>query len=266
MADVVIEAGAYTTLYGSANRGGPFWTSPTVGYIIYVDSATDLVYRKTSDGGATWAAANVLVTGAVLAYDCWADWQTPGDAGTKIHTACIDLTTNDVLYVSLDTSNGAEVIDKIEDCRGTGTFHGTISRTYHEISITKSRGGNLAVGFQYTDSGYTPFYGFYISPDGDTWTSRAALWEDYYDHCRLFPGNEADNQDVWAAYWDASANEISLKTFDNSGNSWSEQSISGSMAEAADYLQMDGVIRFSDGHLLFAAWNLFDSADADLIV
>jgi len=82
----------------------------------------------------------------------------------------------------------------------------------------------------------------------------------------LFPGNEADNQDVWGIYWDVSADEISLKTYDDSGDSWSEQSISGSMVAVSTYIHMDGAIRFSDGHLIFAAWNLYDDAAADLMV
>ncbi|GAH20919.1 unnamed protein product, partial [marine sediment metagenome] len=82
----------------------------------------------------------------------------------------------------------------------------------------------------------------------------------------LFPGNEADNQDVWATFWDASANEISLKTYDDSENSWSEQLISASMIETGHTLQMDGQIRLSDGHLIFAAWSQYDNADSDLMV
>ncbi len=81
----------------------------------------------------------------------------------------------------------------------------------------------------------------------------------------LFPGNEADNQDVWAVYWDADAEAISLKTFDDSGNSWSEQAISGSMVPFVTTFQMDGAIRLSDGHLILAAWSGFNVATADLM-
>ena len=268
MADVQIDAAAHTSLYAIAARGGTFWTSPTVGYVIFVDTDNDLVYRKTADGGATWAAKNVLVAGTVLSYDCWADWQTVGDPGTVIHIACIDADSDEVLYVSLDTSDDSEVIDTIEACQGTGAFKTTVARNYNNISITKARGGNLAVSFLYRDTNAvaTYFYGFYTSPDATTWTSRTNPREINLDHCLLFPGNEADNQDLWAAYWDASANEVSLKTFDNSGNSWSEQLISAAMTEHSAFLQMDGAIRLSDGHLIFAAWNDYDVATADLKV
>jgi len=266
--DVTIDAAAHTSSHLLANRGGVFWTSSTVGYIIYVDSDLDLVYSKTTDGGATWAAKNVLVTGSILSYDCWADWQTVGDAGTKIHIACLDSDTDDTLYVSLNINNAAEVIDKIADCAGTGAFDGSISRSHAGISITKARGGNIGVSFHYRDTNAveTHFYGFYTSPDGDIWTEKTAERESNLDHCLLFPGNEADNQDVWATYWDAATDEVSLKTFDNSENSWSEQLISNAMVEDASFLQMDGVIRLSDGHLILAAWNAYDVATADLKV
>jgi len=265
MADVAFGTGITTTLlHLVAARGGPFWITPLIGYVIFVDNALDLAYRKTLDGGATWEAKNTLVAGAVYAYDCWADWQTPGDSGTKIHMVCHEGNTDEVIYVSLDTSNAAETTDTIEVCQGTGNFDTSIARTVHACSITKARGGNIAVAFHYLDDATFPFYGFYTSPDGDTWTSRLNPREINFDHLLLFPGNETDTQDLWALYWDASTNTVSLKTYDNSGNSWSEQIISAFMNESAAYLQMDGAIRISDGHLIVALWSEYDDATADL--
>lgn len=270
MADITIEANADTSLDSKATRGGPFWTSATVGYVIYVDTNGDLVYRKTGNGGATWGAATVLVPPTLCnapVYDCWADWQTAGDAGTKIHVAFMSWDLEEVRYVYLDT-DGDSVggNDLIETCQGTGTFNGNTGRSYFFISITKTRGGNLAVAFRYEDTLDATFYGFYTSPDATTWTSEASPWEAAPDYILLFPGNEADNQDIWATFWDVDADEISLKTYDDSGNSWSEQLISASMNKGAgDYLQMDGAIRLSDGHLIFAAWSERATVTADLM-
>jgi len=270
MADISIESSASTDQYARALRSGIFWTSPTVGYAIYLSSVNDLEYRKTADGGATWAGAVAIVAAAscdAIQYDCWADWQTAGDAGTKIHIAYMSLDLNQVRYVYLDTSTdtvGGD--DLIETCQGTGAFTAASGLSLYWVSITKTRGGNFAVAIEYIDSGVTTFTSFYTSPDADTWTSKTSPLEIRDDYCLLFPGNEADNQDVWGIYWDASTDEISLKTFDNSGNSWSEQLISGSMVEFASYLQMDGVIRLSDGHLILAAWNLYNNVASDLMV
>ena len=271
MADVTIDAAVSSDLGSRTIRGGIFWTSPTVGYVIYLNATNDLVYKKTADGGANWAAAQVIVAAAscdAYMFDCWADWQTDGDAGTKVHIVYVSKDTDEIRYVYLDT-NGDSVggDDLIETCQGNGTFKSN-SNGYVNcvVSITKTRGGNLAVAIKYKDSLNAEFNSFYTSPDADTWTSKASPFDDDTDQCMLFPGNEADNQDVWGAYWDAPGDEILLATFDNSGNSWSKQSVSGSMAEQGAFKQFDGAIRLSDGHLILAAWNVFAGATADLMV
>ncbi len=267
MADVTIESSAYLNINLVSLRGGIFWTSPTVGYIVYVNSSIDLGYRKTTNGGATWSEFNTLLTGTIYYYDCWADWQTPGDNGTKIHFVGITGADNSITYGYIDTASDAEYTDIVETCQGSGTLKNSSGVTVHFVSITKTRGGNLAVALRYTDSNSDHFSSFYTSSDGDTWNSKTSLWESwYYDLAILYPANLADDNDVWALFWDVSANEISLKTFDDSANSWSEATFAGSMADNYYYLQMDGVIRHSDGHLLFMAWSQYDNADADLMV
>jgi len=267
MADVTIEVAAKNTLWNMAVRGGVFWTSPTTGYVIYINDSSDLVYRKTTNGGAAWGGAVNIKTGTIINFDSWADWQTEGDAGTKIHIAYIDADANDVHYVYLDTSGdsvGGD--DQIEACQGTGAIYTVVRWDYVLISITKTRGGNFAVALHYRDSDQVHFYSFYTSPDATTWTSEASPWEAAGDFILLFPGNEVDNQDVWAAFWDGSANAISLKTYDDSGDSWSEQAFSGLMIDHPYHLQMDGQVRLTDGHLIFAAWSRFDNLTSDLMV
>jgi len=269
MADRTITSAAQTLTYRKSLRGGPFWTSTTVGYVIFLNANSDLRYKKTADGGASWGLDQFLVAAAscdALFYDCWADWQTAGDAGTKIHIAYISLDLEQIRYVYLDTSDdsvGGD--DLIETCQGTGTIVSSAGFGNSLVSISKTRGGNLVVALEYRDDAPTYFSSFYTSPDADTWTSKTSPYEVYTDICLLFPGNEADNQDVWCVYWDADAEEISLKTFDDSGNSWSEQAISGGMVGTSDSMQMDGAIRLSDGHLILAAWSEYNTATADLM-
>ena len=51
MADIVIELLPTTNFDTIAtHRCGPFWISPTVGYVVYVNSAYDLKYQKTVNG------------------------------------------------------------------------------------------------------------------------------------------------------------------------------------------------------------------------
>jgi len=263
MADIQIESAVSSVQEMIAVRGGPFWTSTSVGYVIFANSGYDIVYRKTSDGGDNWAAAVTIYTGNNYTYDCWADWQTAGDTGTKIHVALIDDTGENIMYVYLDTDG--DTVAGEDQIAGAGPLY-SLGRPNQQISITKTRGGNIAVAYRYKDEDTSRHYRFYTSPDAATWTERDNPWESSNDDILLFPGNEADNQDIWAVFWDESESEISLKTYDDSGNSWSEQSISGSMAFEKDYKQMEGAVRLSDGHLILAAWNLFDDVGADLMV
>lgn len=267
MADVTIEASCYGNIHERALRCGPFWTSPTVGYVIFIDSFSNINYRKTEDGGATWAASQRIETGTVLCYDCWADWQTAGDAGTKIHIVFIESDDNIIYYTSLDTSTDTVASDvAIEACRGSGVFKLYEGWLYNLCSITKTRGGNLAVAIRYEDSVATNWFSFYTSPDGTTWTSKTNPWESApADRILLFPANLADNQDLWGVYWDASSDFISLKTFDNSANSWSETLFEAAV-ESTVFYQMDGQVRLSDGHLIFACWNAYNVGTADLAV
>jgi len=270
-ADVTIEAFAtYIYTDNVYSRGGIYWTTPLIGYVFYVNNASPVyrvVYRKTVDGGATWGA-QVNVTGTLTwFFDSYADWQTSGDAGTKIHIAYIDTTAKEVRYVYLDTSDdsiGGD--DLIETCQGSGTFSTVETRVNFNICITKTRGGNIGVVFRYKDSNGATHGKFYTSPDENTWTSEATPWEGSSDYLKIYPSNEADDQDIWGIFWDISGNNLSLKTYDDSGNSWSEQAIDNDAAESTVHLQFDSQIRLSDGHLILAFWSQYDNGAADLRV
>jgi hypothetical protein len=263
-ADIAIETAALTTANLTASRAGPFWKSTTVGYVFYLNTSYNLVYRKTTDGGANWGAATSVVAHAIMYFDCWADWQTAGDTGTKTHIAYVDTDNDDIRYIYLETAT--DTVGGEDQITTPGkAISPTVGIDISMLSITKTRGGNITVASHYYCEDMTNQYNFSTSPDGDTWTSRTSPWENADDYIQLYPGNEADTNDLWAAFWDTSANAISLKIFDDSANSWGETAI-GSATESLTYLQMDGQIRLSDGHLIFAYWNITDNAAADLQV
>jgi len=276
MADIAIETNTSPYTRSLANRGGIFWTSSLVGYVIYVAGADPwhtIVYRKTTDGGGTWGSPvdiSAEASDILLGYDCWADWQTPGDSGTKIHIVFLDNDEATIWYRCLDTSTDtmADMVELIS--YGEGVFNSQISREHASCSITKSRGGKLAIAYRVTNSEEpeAQLEGFYVSSNGIDWASKTVPFEDAEDYIQLYCGNEIDNDDLWAAFWDRSANEISLKTYDDSGNSWSEQSIASNMDDSGTFLLMDGQVRLSDGHLIFAAWTDygFSGTQADLKV
>jgi len=229
--DKLIDGDVFSYQYIPATRGGPFWTSATTGYVMYLSGAgvNPLVYRKTTDGGSSWSDV-IQISGAIdviEGLDCWADWQTPGDSGTKIHIAYLEKDEGWVRYASLDTSTDTlSSLVNVSPHYGQLTFHSQAIREHFSCSITKSRGGKLFVSYRATDVDDAQIEGFYISTDGGAnWTSKTVPWEDAEDYGQLYCGNETDTDDVWLAFWDRSATEISLKTYDYSENSWSEQSI-----------------------------------------
>lgn len=262
MADIQIEAAAHGALHYNTVRVGPVWTNEDTAYVFYVDSGIDLVYRKTVNGGANWGAAVDVFVGTARQCSIWFDKWTPGDAGTKIHIVYSESVGHDVLYRNLDTSTDTLSAEKtIFD----GASHDIGVWDVHYIDITKSRGGNLYCGFWIDNDGENGFYR--SEDDGDNWAARAALADgNPVDGILLFPGDEADDQDIWCIYWDRDADEISLKVYDNSGNSWDETSISLNMADSTSFYQMSGAQRASDNHVILAAWSEVDAATADLKV
>jgi len=262
MADVRIEANADDILYASVVRVGPVWTAEDTAYVFYVDGARDLVYRKTANGGVDWAAAVGIKVGTIVVSSIWFDKWTPDDSGTKIHIAYIDLGSDDVLYRNLDTSTDTLSAEKtvFDGVSAMGDYWPESC-----LDITKSRGGNLYCSFWIDNAGENGFYR--SEDDGDNWAARADVADgNAVDRTLLFPGAEADTNDIWCIYWDVSANEISLKVYDNSGNSWDETSISLNMVESVYYYQMSAAQRASDNHVILAAWNMHNNAAADLMV
>jgi hypothetical protein len=84
------------------------------------------------------------------------------------------------------------------------------------------------------------------------------------------PGNESDNQDIYMVFGDQSADEVSVKHYDDSANTWpTELSIATSVTIGwvGYFVQQVAVsIRHSDNHLIIAAATAVDNAAADLIV
>jgi len=264
MADITIEAATNLDLGYRTVRLGPVWVDVDTAYVFYTNAAYVMVYRKTTNGGVSWGAA-VVVGGHVGATDfssIWFDKWTPGDVGTKIHIAYGDENVDNVLYRNLDTATdtlSAEVI--IFD--GVSLLDGNWSASL--LDITKARGGNLYCGFWLDNAAEN---GFYRSTDGGaTWAARTTMADGVQvDLILLEPGDEADTNDIWCIYWDQSTYEISLKVYDNSANSWAETAIVGDMIGSTAYYQMSASTRASDNHVILAAWNRLNQAQADLKV
>jgi hypothetical protein len=236
--------------------------SSGVWYSFFTDGAgATLYYRKSTNYGVSWATPVQIKNATVRGFAVWFDKWTPSDTGTVIHLAYYENAAHDVFYRALDTSN---------DSLGTEitVFAGASALATADqcISITKSKAGRILVAYDIDGGTET---GFYKSDDYPVtaFTSKTDLNETTSDYYLLFPGNDADTADIWAIYWDRSADEISLKVYDDSANSWSETSIAGTMTDLATTSaspQFAGAVRNSDGHLILLAWSAADTLNADL--
>lgn len=265
MADVtVLASGVLASTRGVRNY---VFVSEKVGYIFYHDASSDFVYKKTTDGGATWGSA-VAISGAetMVGFDVWYDQWTPGDKGSIIHIWYFGTSADDIIYKTLNTSSdtlsgGVTVFNGATSVAGRGTF----------VTGAKMRGGNLYCIFDIDAFAET---GTYRSTDnGVTWASRTNVLEATLDECILFPGNEADNQDAWVLYQDASTDELTLYTIDDSANTNSESAaINGAVGmienvtDATGQRGFSGAIRHSDGHLIAAFFTAYDTATEDFKV
>lgn len=231
-------------------------------YAFDFDTDNILYWKSSYDGGFTWSAPNLIKSfGAnTSGFGIWYAGWTPNMTGTMCHIVYFDANSDDVLYRPFSLTNeslGAEVVIM------SGTSTGAAANTC--ISVTQAIGGNLYCGFDIDGGTET---GFYRSTDGGlTWSARTDVNEATSDYYYLAPGFAADNQDIICIFWDRSANEISRKLYDDSGNSWSESSIATSMtaiATSTSACQFAISVSASLSKVLLAAWSNRNTVNADL--
>lgn len=224
-------------------------------------SDNSLSLSTSFDDALTWGDKSHVKAAQIVGCATWYDKWTPGDTGNVMYLAYIDTTSDDVLFRTYDTSTG---LFGTEVVVFAGASVGTTVNTC--IAITKAIGGNLYIAFDIDGGTET---GFYRSTDGGaTWTSRSNVNEaastDYY---LLGPGFAADNQDIICIFWDRSANELSRKLYDNSGDAWAETSIAGSMTAVASNVstpQFSITVDDANNKILMSAWSNRNTVGAKL--
>lgn len=262
MAEVTIDAAAHANQ--ARGMRSIVFTTANIGYFFFIDGDGDFFYSKTTNSGLTWGTPVAVETASdvtVHAYDVWYDQWTPGNTERNIHLWWFGITADNVLYKRLNTTNDVlsslvTVADLASSTSARGSF----------ISGARMRGGNLLCAFD-IDAGAE--MGMYRSLDnGATWAAMTSPMEATIDQCFLFPANVADANDAWLLYQDASTDELTIKTYDDSGNSFVE-SAALTMAENVTDLTaqygFSGSIRHSDGHLIFAFFNAYDGAGEDFL-
>lgn len=235
--------------------------TPATFYIVYVDQAVDIVYIKSTDGGFTWSHPVTVFTGTAVALSVWYQrWSNI--SGDIVHIAYIESGGANVLYRSLDISS---------DTLGTETtvFDGASTAGGGALTICETRGGHIRVVYN-IDNGTED--GTASSTDaGATWgdTIADATEGATQDQFFLLPGWNADTQDTMLIFVDASANGLSVKRYDDSGNSWAESAIiaDGSFVEQAAgtaFPHLACFVDISNSRNVIIAWSAVDTANADL--
>ena len=284
MADVLVNGSVDDNSYKVSPTQGPVWISKLIGYFIEFPSTAgeELRLLKTTDGGATWPTTYEIdaTSGALLAFAIWFDKWTKDNTGTVIHIVWQGETTpgttrDGLWYRGFNTATDTFVAGSI-NINNFAAQTSAQDRTSRTIAITRSRGGNLYIGLasnRTLAAGNTQVF-FYRSVDaGVTWVARADFAEltgnGSNDYWLLMPGNDADNQDIWAAYMDISANEVSLKVHDDSANTWAETSVDavGLTLTGSEFTRMmQASIRHSDGHMILLVCTREQNATGDLRV
>ncbi len=233
-------------------------------YAFYINSASDIVYVKSTDLGITWSNPVSVLTGTATALAIWYDrWS--GLSTDLIHIAYTETVGNNTLYRNLDAasdtlSTEVTVFDGASAVGGAGGW----------LSITRARGGNV---YCKTCIDAAAEGGFFRLPtanvNGGAWdaakTDSEALAVN--DEVILLPGWAADNQDIIGVFWDASADEISRIDYDDSANTWSETSFATSMVDVAvsnQGLGFAAAVDIANSRNVMVAWSANDTLNADL--
>ncbi len=252
MADTIVVENVSGFTSGNESLWGPYWSDISTGVIIAQQDATTLIMSRTTDKGATWTESDFLTSvdcrGCAAFYDKELD-----DTGTLVYFVTTDDDNNDLVFRTIDVADGSFGTQKTIDA----SF--TVEASDNRIFIVKCEGGNLLMGAVNTDPGVC-----YRSTDGGAnWTSRTTPWVDEADdHVIGFPV-DVDDGDACVIFWDSSASAISIKMYDDSENTWTETAIVSDFNDDSAHINMDGIRRISDKHVLFGAHSDDDTTGDD---
>lgn len=268
MPDVTVEAATEASSNQLNGMWGPYWTSPSVGYIVYLPSA-GIVVKKTTDSGATWVeqdSANNPSSTQTRALAVCFDQETKDDAGTIIHIAWLRTGFLDVRYVQFDTSG-----DTFGTIRTVDSLTVSSTKTDNAISITKAKSGRVYVAASGDLDVHTENtdHSMRSSNDGFASNNESELSPYSADEeiVLLLPGADADENDICAVVADTINGDMEFWKFDASANTWGVTNI-GSLAQTGATLRsfprfFDAASRHSDEHILLVYWNDRDTATAD---
>lgn len=257
MAQITIDATTNSSHNDYVCYSPIIWVTKLIGYKIYKDDnfGKTIDYSKTIDGGATWGAPVNIFTSADYVYgiSIYPEFKTINDANRRIYISFLDKSGNKIKCAYLDTSDDSTGVNDVAGTAGANFFFSTgFYWLYGFTSITKSKGGNIHIYAYYMDNLTSHFIRHYYSTDGAAWnlvTAPTMLFEDWL---HLFPGNEADDDDIYAILGDVSGSKYYFLVYDFTGDSWSATEICDGydVDQLNAYKNAYADIRESDEHLI----------------
>lgn len=248
--------------FAYVNRAPIIWVCPCTGYLIGSDGS-DLIAYKTVTGGKSWTEISIDTCFAV-GVSSWAEWETPGDSGTRILISYFDITNSKVKQAWIDTADDATTVNDVKAVAPALQFNAGFSWAHGWTACTKSRGNNLHIDGRYYNGTYHQLH-WYSDDDGATWNetgSSMGTLGPQTDVCLLFPGNEADPDDIYSIVAQQSSDNYRIRMFDYSALAWNAGSIIRSAASIDNQsMTFGGCVRHSDGHIIFGCEDVNNASD-----
>lgn len=258
-----IGAGLNANINGAGTLYGTVEMPSGKIYAFFINSInSDPSYCYSVNYGKTWSSPVVFkactCTNMAVWYDRWS-----GIDADLVHVVYTDSGTDDTFYRTLNLA---------DDTLGTErtVFAGATAANGGALSVTRARGGNVMVA-TCIDAG-AEYDTRKTSDLGENWTSTTtdAFEGATQDQIILLPGWNLDNQDVMAIFWDADADEISVKRYDDSADTWTETSIATGMVDQPAntttlFPNFSAVVDLNNSRNILVAWTAPDAANADLL-
>jgi hypothetical protein len=186
-------------------------------------------YQKSTNNGYTWSnsvliASSFNFVNAAVWYDRWS-----GLNSDLIHIVYQDNSNDDVFYRTLNTSNDT-LSSPVTIYNGS-----TTAGSNYILSVTRAKGGNIAIAFNANPNGTTNEKGFAVSSSSWNIYTGSSLQNPFRNESTwgaaiiLPEQGSSDDQDLCLIHWDRTAATLTKQHWDNSALTWITSSISTDM-------------------------------------
>ncbi len=233
-ADIVIDNDVHAV--DSVERSPAMvFVNQNVGYMFTSDTNRNPIYRKTTNGGATWGTKVTLAAAtSSKGLTVWHDQWTIGKSGTKVHIIYgTSSGGNNLNYMAFDTSN--DTVSTPVKINNTTTNSLTDSSRY---SITKMKDGALYATTSGTNGPLLKCTANCTS--GANWTEIAnypyKTASGTHHDLKLLPLNDK----LLALQWDITAHQIYHSIYNPTAGTWTLKTALAGATESSTYLSAWG--------------------------